>query len=338
MKVYLASRWHIFPIGGSPDRCRSNRAASFNAILTAPLQAVLLLLAAVLFAAPSRADVWLSASERLPIREMFVAGASWDTAASHIRVLKLSTQYLQHSAEPELSTVIQGLHRRNIALAMEGLLLVESARCGRGVESYGGAGAIFAVAERVKRLGGAIDFVAMDEPIWFGSRSLGARTCRDTLPEVAAQLARNVGILRAAFPAVQFGDIEPLNGQTEGLISDIINFATLFHAATGAPLTFIHADLIWQAPNWQGQLARWRKLVSGAGMSFGVICDGDPHDATDRAWADHAVSRYHLITAHGALPPDTIVFQTWMQHPTKLLPDNEPDTLTNIVVRALGGF
>lgn len=40
--------------------------------------------------------------------------------------------------------------------------------CGKGVEGYASPAASEAVARRIKSLGGQLDCVAMDEPVWFG--------------------------------------------------------------------------------------------------------------------------------------------------------------------------
>jgi hypothetical protein len=35
------------------------------------------------------------------------------------------------------------------------------------------------------------------------------------------------------------------------------------------------------------------------------------------------------------MAPDDVIFQSWQKLPTHTLPDNAPNTLTNIVVRSL---
>jgi hypothetical protein len=274
----------------------------------------------------------MSGGPRLAWIELAQQPQAW--AATPVQAIKVATQYLHHAPEPELAALIRALAARHVALAMEGLLLIESERCGRGVESYAGATAIPAIAERVKRAGGTLAYVAMDEPVWFGTRWQGSRACHDTVPEVAQQMARSVDILRQAFPALRFCDIEPLNGHTQGLINDIMLFADRFRQATGVPVSCLHADLIWQAPDAMQQLATWKRAAKGAGMAFGVIFNGDPADKSDQAWAEHAVQRHRLVQSDPTIAADTAVFQTWMAHPTRLLPDSDPGTLAGVIVRA----
>lgn len=269
--------------------------------------------------------------------ELFRPGTGWDKTAAHIQALKLSTQFLRWAPEDELATVIQYLNRHHIALAMEAFMLTATARCGdKGVESYATPHAMDEIAERVSRLGGVIAYAAMDEPIHFGHFAVGPLTCQDPVADLAAQMAPNVRVLKTAFPAIQFGDIEPLNIHTEGRIADILAFAQAFQTQTGEPLAFVHADIIW-ATEWRAQLTDWRQKLHAANIRLGIIIDGDGSDGTDIAWADHAVARYQLVMDTPELRPDEVIFQSWMPHPTRMVPEDAEDTLTSIVRRSLEG-
>jgi hypothetical protein len=47
-------------------------------------------------------------------------------------------------------------------------LIVGSDSCGMGVEGYGNPNTIENTARHIKSLGGTIDYIAMDVPVWFG--------------------------------------------------------------------------------------------------------------------------------------------------------------------------
>lgn len=303
----------------------------------------LAVIAALLSISPhAGAAVWVAAVDPYAQRmnptgtkfmELFRPSAAWDVAAANTQVFKVSTQFLDGASDDEISAVVRELRRRHIDLGMEGLLLVESKRCGRGVESYGGAGAIERLTARLMRLGGSIKYVAMDEPLWFGNLATGPRNCNDTIKGLAQQLASNVHTLKAAFPDIKFGDIEPLNNRSVGRIDIILQFARAFKAATGQPLSFVDADIIWY-DNWRPQLVEWKAKLHAAGLRFGVIFNGSQNDATDAAWTDHALERYRTVMADPAMRPDDAILQTWMLRPTRLLPDSDPTTLTGLVRQA----
>jgi hypothetical protein len=303
----------------------------------------LTLVSILLAAAPARADIWFAAVDSYSqptnptgaeFMRLFTSDAEWNAAAAKVQILKASTQFLHQATDAEVSAVIHGLQSRHIKLGMEGLLLVESARCGRGVESYGGRGAIQALADRLVRLGGTISYVAMDEPLWFGNYASGPKNCHDSVEDLAQQMAPNVRALKAAFPAIQFGDIEPINAKSVGRIDTILQFARAFREATGEQISFVHADIIWQQ-DWRPQVIEWKARLHREGIRFGVIFDGDPQDQTDVAWTERAVERYRNVMADGTTRPDDAIFQSWMLRPTRLLPDFKNGTLTNVVLDAL---
>jgi hypothetical protein len=296
-----------------------------------------LLLAITLLAGshPVFAETWFAAQRDARYRELFEQGADWDNAASHIQIFKFGTYFLHHAPEADLAAIIQGLKSRHIALGMEGLMLIESERCGRGVESYGGKSAVPAIAERVKRLGGEITAIALDSPVWFGNGYDGPRACHDSIEDVAKQLAINVRIMKDAFPAVRFGEIEPLNPQTEGRIDMMLHFVREFQERTGERIRFVHADVIWQLP-WRNQMVEWKRKVEAAGIAFGVICNGNPHEISDTDWTMRALERFQAMTRNPAFHPDDIIIQSWMPRPTELMPESKSGTLMNLVAQAYG--
>jgi hypothetical protein len=268
--------------------------------------------------------------------DLFRPKAQWDRAANEIQVVKVSTQFLHTAPEDDLNSVIKELKRRKIGLAMEGFMLTATVRCGNGgVESYASPSTIMDIIERLTRLGGSLQYVAMDERVHSGHYAVGPIYCHDSVEALAAQMAPNVKALKSSFPGITFGDIEPLNSHTLGRIDTMLDFARAFRQATGEPISFIHADIIW-ADTWLPQLIEWQRKANAAGIGLGIIIDGDNQDKDDLAWAGKAIKRYGAIMSGLRRSPDQIVFQSWMSHPLWVVPDNEPGTLTSIVVRAVG--
>jgi hypothetical protein len=307
------------------------------------MRAVLALTVTILLPLSAHADVWFAAVDSYSqptnpagseFMRLFSPAADWNAAAAKVQVVKVSTQFLHQAKDAEVSALIHSLQDRHIKLGMEGLLLVESERCGRGVESYGGAGAIQAIANRVKRLGGTISYVSMDEPVWFGNYMSGPRNCQDSIEDLASQMAPNVRSLKAAFPEIQFGDTEPINAKSVGRIAAVLQFVRAFKVATGEQIKFVHADIIWQQ-DWRPQVLEWKAKLHSEGIRFGVIFDGDPEDRTDLAWTERAVQRYRAVSADPAIRPDDAIFQSWNQRPSHFLPDTQSGTLTSVVVDAL---
>jgi hypothetical protein len=266
--------------------------------------------------------------------ELFKPGAAWGKAAAHTQVFKLSTQFLHRSSDQQLSAVIQYLRSHHIAVALEAEIMVTSVRCGNGMPGFSTTNVIHKAVDRVRGLGGQIDYVAFDEPMAFGRAHRRPGQCGFSIDELVRNISPNVQTIKTAFPNVTFGDIEPVSDGTAGSIDDILEFARVFREQTGSQLAFLHADLIWQN-KWQPQLLQWHERLRAAGMRYGVIFDGDPGDRSNADWARHAILRYHLVMSNPKMTPDDVIFQSWQRLPDHALPDNVPDTLTNIVVRSL---
>lgn len=268
---------------------------------------------------------------------LFQPNAPWQKAASEIQIFKVSTQFLHRSTDEQLATVIRDLRGRHIALGMAAEIMAATAQCGNGVPGYTAKAVIQTAADRVSKLGGRIDYVAFDSPMAFGHFNILNKeaACHYTTEELVRNIAPQVQILKAAFPGIKFGDVEPVNNHTVGWLDAYLDFAKQFQQQTGERLTFMQADIIWY-DNWRSQLAQWSKRLRESGISYGVIFDGSSIDKSDLAWTNHAIERYRTVTSNPATRPDDAVFQTWHSYPTRFLPETRPGTLTSVVVQAIG--
>ena len=232
--------------------------------------------------ADAAADVWLSGvdpeaqksrhvTEPADYMDLFKPDAPWKKAASGLAVFKFGTRFVLHADDAELRTVIDDLKDRHIAFAVE-LGVLESGgpgTCGYGVEGYGNPTAVESVAKRVKALGGQIDYVAMDEPVWFGhivdkvSKSSGTG-CRYSVPEIAEKAAAKIAVLRRYFPDIKIGDIEPVSARAPGgpqSIEDILTFEICCARKPAPPLS--SSTLTWPGPSKAGSRC-WRPSPRGS--------------------------------------------------------------------------
>jgi hypothetical protein len=299
-------------------------------------------------AADNDFNVWLSGVDPVVLHdrdknaadndfmELFKSGSSWARASARVQVFKVSTQFLHRSSDEQLATVVQYLRSHHIALALEAEIMVTSVRCGNGIPGFTTTNVIQKAVDRVRSVGGQIDYVAFDEPMAFGRAHRRPGQCGFSIEQLVQNIEPNIRTIKTAFPNVVFGDIEPVTDATltPGYLDSMLEFARVFHEQTGEKLAFLQADIIWQN-RWQPQLLEWRTRLRAAGMKFGVIVDGDPADRSDSEWAALAISRYRLVMSNPQTLPDEVVFQSWQKLPNRFLPDNVPGTLTNIVLQSL---
>jgi hypothetical protein len=236
---------------------------------------------------------------------LFEPNAPWTRTAAVIQVFGLSTQFLHRSTDDQLSTAINDLCRRHIALGWEAEIMADDPAhpCGAGIPGHTSNAVIRTAVDRVARLGGKIDYVYFDEPVAFGHYNINkqATACNYTIEELVRNIAPQIQVIKTAFPNIKFGDGEPVNGATIGKMDDNRQFAKEFFRQTGVRLSFMVADIIWFEKTFRSQLVEWRRRLHEAGIEFGLYVNGSAVDKSDLEWTNHAIERYGLVTNDPAI-------------------------------------
>jgi uncharacterized protein (TIGR03437 family) len=266
--------------------------------------------------------------------DLFIPGAPWTNAASHIQVFKFAASEFVGDLPGELTDsqwqqVFANLAQRGIALAVEfGPLTVTN--CGAGVEGFSG-GAALLVAQKVQTLGGTLQYVGMDEPFYYGNIYTGQNACNWTTQQIAASAVQSIAQIRTVFPNVIVGDIEPVPAGTPDWLSSYTAWLDAWEIAAGSPLAFFHCDVDWNAySDWIASVNSMRQVLALRGIPFGLIYNGLGM-TSDAAWMSAAESHFMDYELHGGTIPDQTIFQTWETYPTHVLPETDPDALTYLV-------
>jgi len=268
---------------------------------------------------------------------LFHPDAPWQEAARHVQLLAVPVGGVP---DDQLKQMFAELRRRKIGVALDMLPLTGSGsenpnHCGFHVEGYSAAGETAAIAHRVKALGGEPAVYGMDEPLIYGHYYNGPNACHSSIAEIARDVAVKVRQVRAVFPGVKIGEAEPLMGLPEATwLADLTQWFDAFHAETGTPLDTFWLDLDWEAP-WQRRLPALTELLRAKGIRLGVIYNGDDRVTTDEAWVASAVAHFQAFETALGHSPDAVSFQTWVSHPTRVLPESDPLTLTGLLLRYL---
>jgi hypothetical protein len=174
--------------------------------------------------------------------------------------IRVSAQFLHRSTDDQLSTVINDLRRRHIALGMSGEIMQQS-RCSQGIPGSTDISVWRTVVDRVTRLGGKIEHVEFDSPVAFGHYNILKKdtACNYTIEELVRNIAPQIEVIKTAFPDARFGDAEPVNSLTIGKMDDNLQFAKEFFRQTGVRVSFMDADIIWFDKSFRSQLVEWRR-------------------------------------------------------------------------------
>jgi hypothetical protein len=267
--------------------------------------------------------------------DMFKPGAPWDYVAKRIKVFEIYRDRELLMSDDQLRLLLHGLADRHIALGMETNALMATSTCAPGV---GKAGPITAEVERLKRLGGDLRFIAMNEPLISGHAMTGPRDCHASIAAVAADVANFLKPLMAVFPELQVGDIEPIGdipaaahaADMQNWPQQVGQWMAAYKAATGRPLAFLHSDVVWDR-DWQGDLRQMAQISHAAGVPFGVLYHGDLTEMSDAALAANTARYVTEVERTLGIHLDHAVFQSWYNWPRRALPDTDLTTMTGMV-------
>ncbi|HTV89824.1 MAG TPA: hypothetical protein VME41_12480 [Stellaceae bacterium] len=314
--------------------------------------AAVVLLACAAFPSPSGAQVtpqiWFHPPDPVHRRafahesdpeyvKLFEPGAPWQQAAAHVRILKIYTKYLLEGNEADLRAQFAWLKQHHIGLALEGPIIVTgSSACGTKSEGYSTNGLAPSVIKKLRLLGAEPDYWTADEPLFFGHSTTprpGFDPCQLPIPKLAALAGSFTRQIRAAFPRIQFIDIEPASNFPQANWPALMGpWLNAYRHAAGAPFAAVIMDVAWWVKGWQQRALSLTQYLRSARVPTGVIYDGNSPEKSNRAWLAEARQHWRQYESLVGGPPDIALFQSWAPQPVKLLPETSTDAFTNVVL------
>jgi hypothetical protein len=291
-------------------------------------------------AEPKAAEIWMAPLH--PIQrpngalagstdydDLFTPDAPWSSVAGKVSVFKIYPDFLRKASDDELRRMIANLSSRHIALALETPVLISCDAPAEKTEKS--VPWMVKPIERLKSLGGDLRYLAMVGPLVDGHVFTVIPGCPRAIPDVAAAAWDTVAYIRRLYPDIAVGEIEPTGqGSRYPDWSELGLWFDAWQKASGRPLAFLHMDTQW-AVDWAPDMLSIGRQTRDRGIKFGVIYDGNEADLSDEAFAQTALAHADALEALLAGPPDQAVFQSWVTHPRKALPETSPDTMTGIV-------
>lgn len=308
-----------------------------------------LALATIIASLPvSAQEIWYSPSDHLPrlqgrvygpdFMQLFAPAAPWAETQRHIQIFVLNPRFPLAASDQDLRTVFDFLNQHKIALAvamnMVGApqnLPPEQGGCGYNTEGITKAGLPKALAERVKRLGGRIHYIAMDEPFWFGHEWNRLNACRYSIDEVATRVADSMRGVRESFPDVRVADAEPATlMQGTDWLQRLEAWFDAYAKATGRPLDSYQEDIWWAGP-WRERVPMIHAALQRRGIKLGMMYNGSGSGKSDEAWvlkAQHNVTEFEeFFRGH----PDQVAFGSSLLYPSHVLPEVTPTTVAYVI-------
>ncbi len=271
-----------------------------------------------------------------PIKSDFLSDrsqdAAWANARKHIQVYKFYYQGIVDTPVPELKEKFRFLRENNIAVAVEWPAMTwQENGVGYKIEGFAPKGFSQQIVNKIKAAGGTLDYVAMDEVVFFGhKKALNQFSPQHPIDKVATEVAANLKDVWAVFPNAKVGDVEPLEQFGDGYLQDMKTWLAEYKKATGRNLDFLHADVVWEE-NWKETLPNVMKVAKQNGTRFGVIFNATKGTGPDYYWMISARKNINSYMNSGISIPDDIVFQSWNRFPAKISEDSAPQSHASLV-------
>jgi hypothetical protein len=286
----------------------------------------------IFLSAPSPFNRELQGWNQNDYSALFTRYNKWPNVAALLEGFEFSTEFVIHGDRTLLQSAISSLTARRIKITLSGLMLIPHDNCGSKVEGYTGPDDLRNAARTIKSMGGTLAYVAMDEPLWFGHTYSGVNACQTPLDELARAVSAQVAAVRSIFPDVKIIDTEPV-GTTLGSawIEQVRDWLNEYERQTNDPLTAVVADPNWGHPEWRRELSELAELLQSTGVPLGIIYDGIGEPKSDREWTEAAMARANVVERQLAIRPQYVFIASWTQWPERLLPEDDPTTLTGLV-------
>jgi hypothetical protein len=293
-----------------------------------------------------------AASERLPTDELpgnplasaaaapqlwmsrpFNPNAEWKTVASHTSVVQFPPPVILNWKDDDLRRAFRNLAEHHIGLALEFRVLVRSDQCPQMTKAYSEAGDVEKILERIQRLGGDVKYLVMDEPFFYGHRFSGLGACLEPPAKLARQVAEKIRLARTYFPNAQIGTAD-LVDESRPWIDELVEWTDVFQQVIGEPLAFFHAEVAWSHAAI-GNLVPLARALKARHIPFGIIYNADDAAHSDETWID--ITRQHIAEIESTLGvhPYAAIFRSWSPYPSRVLPETQSGTFTNLALQYL---
>jgi hypothetical protein len=276
-------------------------------------------------ASGSPADYW----------DLFQPGAVWSKAAK-INEFGVSARLITDSPDDKLRQAFQYLKAHNIKLRI-GILSLKGSNDpngpGHGVEGFAAnpPGEALLVAKRVKSLGGVVDFVDLDEPLWYGHYYSEKNAIHAPIADLARQAGATIRAVRTIFPSAKYGEAEPVQGIPDAVWrSDMQEWFSALQAAAGQPLSSFFIDIQWDLPMRQ-RISGVIDLLAKSKIGCGIIFNGYGAAGSDATWVRSGEEHIQVYNSLFARSPIVVSISSWNPNPTRILPSSSPTALTHLV-------
>lgn len=260
---------------------------------------------------------------------LFDLTSDWAQAARHLQVFKFYGGWVAREvSSAQLNQAIIAIRQRGLALAVEVGPLNPTNTCGLFVEGFAGIEGIDTL-RKIKAAEGDLNFIALDEPYFYGHFYDGDKACHWTAEKIARDVDDFIRQARTIFPEATIGYIEPMTDPADPIAYE--TWLETFKAVNGYDLAFLHMDIDWADPSWPRKMLSVEAYGQEHGIPIGIIYTGNPQDQTNQTWLAIAGIRVKRYEMDNGGTTDHVIFQSWNDKPDHVLPESDPASYTGFL-------
>jgi hypothetical protein len=290
-------------------------------------------------------EIWFSPGDDLNVKgvvkhpdfmQLFGPGAPWPVGMAHVNVMQLRAPWFLRMSPSVVAQALAFLKAHRMKLAVP-LGFIDSDTSGQGIEGCGTARGHRVYPREMKQLGIPLDYVVMDEPLYFGHDYDGKNACHFSIAQVADSVANNVRMIRSYYPHVQFVWAEPQQALPGG-VAEMNRFLDDYQARLSELPIAMRFDIDWgkvdkKHREWHQDVPLFVRALKTRGIGLSIIYDaghvnGQPIPKTDAGWI--ASAKADVADWEATIPdkPAEVVIQTWNPNPVRIVPEDDPTTMT----------
>ena len=286
--------------------------------------------------------------------DLFSPDAPWSQAKEHVDVIQIDQPALS-SYRIDENEVVHGFpltQALNFIKQSGKYLSIQVIGPGNGVCSGEEAAARdLAELAKIPLSGGEVNFIVIPEPIERMISHGHDNNCGFTFEQASEQLSLYIISLRSQFPKAKIGIFEPLRGYSSGPYPHLEGthhhgeFRLIFEKILGVleshneSIDFFHMtspnDLELFFPDYgawvYAKIGRIGDYLRSRGFRYGVIYFSQQGgEESDTRFFEDILHMKELILRSNR-DHDNFILQSFLEHPSKCLPESEPYSYTNLI-------
>jgi len=279
-------------------------------------------------------QVWFSPGDDLEVggvvghpdySKLFEEPSLWPTGLAHVNVLQMRAPYIARKPA-EAARIFNFAKAHHILLAAV-MQVMPSDTCGQGMEGIMSHKGIDFYPRAIKKAEVQLDYVLMDEPLYFGhDYSEKSSACRLPIKAVAEGVAESAKTIRSYHPNVKFVLSEPEQGLPGGP-QELAEFLDIYKSVLNEYPVAVRFDVQWRK-DWRKDLPPFISMLHARNIGYGVIFNATGAPKDDRLWIESAKDNVQAWRSAIHIQPDHVMIQTWNPNPVRNVPESDPSTMT----------